>query len=188
MAVLLAAAMPPGWQAGPAPDRTAATWVEQTLSRMTLDEKIGQLLVTSLNASFTSTDSDTFEKLRHLVRDTKVGGVHVFGGVEAFPALMLNPTYGSGGTARKGDPYAAAAMLNRLQREAQVPILTTADFEGGVGYMLAAVGPLLVGLIHSLTESYASTAILFVLLGLGVAVFGWGAGRALHVKARTITL
>jgi beta-N-acetylhexosaminidase len=27
-------------------------------------------------------------------------------------------------------------MLNRLQRDAQIPILTTADFEGGVGYML----------------------------------------------------
>ncbi|QND50914.1 MFS transporter [Phyllobacterium sp. 628] len=57
-----------------------------------------------------------------------------------------------------------------------------------VGYTLAATGPLLVGLIHSVTESYAATAILFVLLGLGVAVFGWGAGRAQHVTARTIAL
>lgn len=57
-----------------------------------------------------------------------------------------------------------------------------------VGYMLAAIGPLLVGLIHSVTESYAATAILFVLLGIGVAIFGWGAGRALQVQARTITL
>jgi CP family cyanate transporter-like MFS transporter len=57
-----------------------------------------------------------------------------------------------------------------------------------IGYMLAAVGPLLVGLIHSLTGSYAATAILFVLLGIGVAIFGWGAGRAAHVKARTIAI
>ncbi|UXN65071.1 MFS transporter [Phyllobacterium sp. A18/5-2] len=55
-----------------------------------------------------------------------------------------------------------------------------------VGYMLAAIGPLLVGLIHSLTGSYSATAILFVLLGFGVAIFGWGAGSATHVKARTI--
>ena len=120
----------------PALDRAAAKWVEQTLGRMTLDEKIGQLLVTSLNATFTSADSDAFGKLRHLVRDTRVGGIHVFGGGESFPALMLNPTYGSGGASRKGDPYVAAAMLNRLQREAPIPLLTTADFEGGVGYML----------------------------------------------------
>src|SRR5437773_7987700 len=117
-------------------DKAAVRWVEQTLKKMTLDEKIGQLLVTSLNASFTSADSESFDKLRHLVRDVKVGGVHVFGGSEPYPALMLNPTYGASGASRKGDPYVAAAMLNRLQREAPVPLLTTADFEGGVGYIL----------------------------------------------------
>jgi MFS transporter, CP family, cyanate transporter len=57
-----------------------------------------------------------------------------------------------------------------------------------IGYMLAAIGPLLVGLIHSATGGYSATAILFVLLGLGVAIFGWGAGRATHVKARTIQI
>src|SRR5881398_3381093 len=88
-------------------DRAAQSWVEHTLKKMTLDEKIGQLLVTSLNASFTSADSESFDKLRHLVRDVKVGGVHVFGGTEPYPALMLNPTYGTGGASRKGDPYVA---------------------------------------------------------------------------------
>jgi beta-N-acetylhexosaminidase len=123
--------------AKPALDAAAARWVEQTLRRMTVDEKIGQLLVPSLDATFTSTDGDTFEKLRHLVRDLKVGGMHVFGTSEPFPALMLNPTYGNGGSSRKGDPYAAAALLNRLQKLADVPLLTTADFEGGVGYIMS---------------------------------------------------
>jgi beta-N-acetylhexosaminidase len=118
-------------------DPAAARWVDQTLKRLTLDEKIGQLLVTSLNATFTSVESDAYARLRHLVRDVKVGGVHVFGGSEPMPALLLNPTYGPGGGAsRKGDPYVTAALLNRLQRDADVPLLTTADFEGGVGYML----------------------------------------------------
>src|SRR5439155_16458110 len=125
-------------QPGKAPlDKAAVRWVEQTLKKMTLDEKIGQLLVTSLNASFTSADSESFDKLRHLVRDVKVGGVHVFGGSEPMPALLLNPMYGGGaGASRKGDPYVTAALLNRLQHEAEVPLLATADFEGGVGYML----------------------------------------------------
>ena len=118
-------------------DRAAQSWVEQTLKKMTLDERIGQLLVTTLNASFTSVDSDAFAKLRHLVRDVKVGGIHVFGATEPMPALLLNSTYGAGGGgSRKGDPYVAAALLNRLQSEAEVPLLTTADFEGGVGYMM----------------------------------------------------
>jgi len=124
-------------QQRPPLDPAASQWVEQTLKRLTLDEKIGQLLVTSLNATFTSVDSDAYARLRHLVRDVKVGGIHVFGATEPMPALMLNPTYGaSGGASRKGDPYVAAALLNRLQREADLPLLTTADFEGGVGYML----------------------------------------------------
>ena len=118
-------------------DRAAQGWVDQTLKKMMLDDKIGQLLVTSLDASFTSVDSDAFAKLRHLVRDVKVGGIHVFGATEPMPALLLNSSYGGGASAsRKGDPYVAAALLNRLQSEAEVPLLTTADFEGGVGYIL----------------------------------------------------
>lgn len=51
-----------------------------------------------------------------------------------------------------------------------------------VGYLLAAVGPLVVGLIHGWTGSFAWSAVLFVLLGAGTAVNGWFAGRALHVE------
>ena len=126
-----------GAQSKPPLDSAAVRWVEQTLKKLSLDEKIGQLLVTSFNAGFTSADADASERLRHLVRDVRVGGIHVFGPTEPMPALMLNPTYGNGGgSSRKGDPYAAAAVLNRVQRDAEVPLLATADFEGGVGYML----------------------------------------------------
>lgn len=55
----------------------------------------------------------------------------------------------------------------------------------GVGYTLAAIGPLLVGLIRDWTGSFAASSVLFVALGLGVAVTGLGAGRALYVGART---
>jgi beta-glucosidase-like glycosyl hydrolase len=50
---------------------------------------------------------------------------------------MLNPNYPSGGSVgRRGDPLAAATFLNRLQQASAIPLLTTADFEGGVGYIL----------------------------------------------------
>jgi len=52
----------------------------------------------------------------------------------------------------------------------------------GVGYVLAAFGPLLVGVLHSVTGSFEATGWLFMALGLAVAVSGWGAGRALLVK------
>jgi len=55
-----------------------------------------------------------------------------------------------------------------------------------VGYLLAAIGPLVVGMIRSWTGSFAWCAVLFVALGLGAAINGWNAGRALQVNARTI--
>ena len=73
-------------------DRAAAQWVQQTLKKLTLDEKVGQLLVPSLTATFTSADSEAFVRLRHLVRDLKIGGIHVFGPSEPMPALMLLPS------------------------------------------------------------------------------------------------
>ena len=54
-----------------------------------------------------------------------------------------------------------------------------------VGYLLAAIGPLVVGLIRSWTGSFGPCAILFVVIGLAAAANGWGAGRAQHVRTRS---
>ena len=134
LATALVAAAPP---ARPPLDMAAEKGVQDTLKRMTLDEKVGQLLLPSIDAVITSTDSDIYEKKLHLVRDLKVGAIHVFGGSEALPSELLNPNYGTGGSAsRRGDPLAAATLLNRLQQASAIPLLTTADFEGGAGYIL----------------------------------------------------
>ena len=104
---------------------------------MTLEEKVGQLVVPGLNGVFTPLDSDAAEKLDRLVRERHVGGFHVFGGGEALPPVLLNPVYGtSGGRATKADPLAVAVLLNRLQRASALPLLFTADFEGGAGYIV----------------------------------------------------
>jgi len=123
-------------QAAEKRQKDADLWVARTMAKMTLDEKVGQLIFSSINASYLSTDSDEFERLRRLVRDLKVGGFHVFGGAEALPQVMLNPVWGGGSAARKGDPYAAALLLNRLQSESAIPLLTSGDFEGGAAYIL----------------------------------------------------
>jgi hypothetical protein len=44
-------------------DRAAAKWVDETLRRTSLDEKVGQLLASSMESTFTSTDSDVFDGL-----------------------------------------------------------------------------------------------------------------------------
>jgi beta-N-acetylhexosaminidase len=131
--VALSAAPP----ARPPLDKAAEKWVQDTLKKMTLDEKVGQLLAPSIDAVITSTDSETYEQKLRLVRELKVGAIHVFGGSEAMPAALLNPNYPSAGSvARKGDPLAAVTLLNRLQQASAIPLLTTADFEGGAGYIL----------------------------------------------------
>jgi beta-N-acetylhexosaminidase len=122
---------------GPDPlalDRAGERWVDATLKKMTLDEKVGQLLVPSFESTFLPTDSDGYEALVKLVHEAHVGGFHVFGGSELAPQVLLNPTYG---TVTLGQALAAASTLNRLQAISPIPLLNTADFEAGVGFRIA---------------------------------------------------
>jgi CP family cyanate transporter-like MFS transporter len=72
---------------------------------------------------------------------------------------------------RSRDPHVAAHLSGMAQC---------------VGYSLAAIGPLIVGLIRSWTGSFAWCAVLFVVIGIVAAINGWNAGRSLHVNARTV--
>lgn len=125
------------WAAGTAEpgqgglDRSAERWVTATLARLSLDEKIGQLIVPSVYSTYLASDSRTYDELVRLVHEVHVGGVHVFGGRQPVPAVLLNPAYGG---VILGQPLEAASLLNRLQAIAKVPLLNTADFEAGVGF------------------------------------------------------
>src|SRR2546428_6171663 len=90
-------------------------WVERTLRSMTLDEKIGQMLCPGVgNAGFRSIDSTDVETVARNISEFHVGCYHTFG----------------------GDPAAVALLINEMQRESKVPLLATADLEGGPGYVL----------------------------------------------------
>ena len=118
----------------PSRDRVAADkWVQTTLKKMSLDEKVGQMIVSSFQSNFISTDSKAFDEMAKAVHDYHVGGFHVFGASELAPSVLLNPTYG---TVTLGQPLEAASILNRLQAIAAVPLLNTADFEAGVGFRI----------------------------------------------------
>jgi CP family cyanate transporter-like MFS transporter len=56
----------------------------------------------------------------------------------------------------------------------------------GVGYMIAAVGPLFVGLLHGWTGGYGAGGAFLILLGALMAISGMGAGRALFVQTRQV--
>lgn len=51
-----------------------------------------------------------------------------------------------------------------------------------IGYTVAALGPLLIGVLHGLTGDYAASGWLFTAFCLGAAISGWGAGRARLVQ------
>jgi len=85
---------------------------------MTLDEKVGQLIVPALDAPFLDPRSTDPKELERYVRQFHVGGFHTF----------------------SRDPARFAELHNRLQQAAKTPLLITADLEGGVGYLLNGHG------------------------------------------------
>ena len=115
-------------------DKAARTWVESTLKKLTLEQLVGQMIFPPFNATYLSSDSDTYDELVKLVHGTHVGGVIAFGGSERVPDVMLNATYGP---IILGQPLELASILNRLQSIAAVPLLTSSDFEWGVQMRIA---------------------------------------------------
>jgi beta-N-acetylhexosaminidase len=115
-------------------DRAATRWIDDTLAKMTVDDKVGQLVVTSVHSTYLATESDPFDALTTKIQTLRLGGVHVFGGTEAAPGVLLNASYG---TVIRGQPLSAASTVNRLQALAPYPLLVTADFEAGAGFRIA---------------------------------------------------
>src|SRR5689334_24166093 len=96
----------------------ASAWVKSTLRKMTVDEKIGQLLFTTYHGSFTAADSDAYRQLVHDVQDLHVGGFIVI-------------THGSALGIVKSQAYPTAVLANQLQSKSKLPLLIGADFERG---------------------------------------------------------
>ncbi|WP_249729119.1 MFS transporter [Acidovorax sp. CCYZU-2555] len=78
----------------------------------------------------------------------------------------------------------ALSLIVMRSGNAQVTAQLSAMAQGW-GYMLAAFGPLLTGLLHQWTGSFASSIWLIALLSAAMAWSGWGAGRNLLVRPGT---
>ena len=115
-------------------DKAAMTWVDATFKKMTLEDKVGQLVVSSIRSTYLATDSDAFDQLAQKVKQLRLGGFHVFGGAEPVPDVLLGNHYGA---VTLGQPLAAASLLNRLQALSTIPLLNTADFEAGAGFRVS---------------------------------------------------
>jgi beta-N-acetylhexosaminidase len=95
----------------PRPSTAALKWADKELRKMSLDEKIGQLICAAVNATFLNQDSEAFKALRHQVVDNHVGGIILF----------------------RGPVYESVVLVNRMQQLAKHPLLISADLEAGSG-------------------------------------------------------
>lgn len=103
--------------------RRSSAWVERTLHRMTLREKIGQLLMIYYFGRFASTESPAYKEMLHEIDDNHIGGV------------IIGTTRGPLGIERS-QVYPTAVILNEFQRRSKIPLLVGADFEAGTGQRL----------------------------------------------------
>jgi CP family cyanate transporter-like MFS transporter len=94
------------------------------------------------------------------------------------PVLALTQGLGQGGL------FAMAMTVIILRSPDARVAARLSGMSQAVGYVLAAGGPMLVGVIHSVTDGYLATSWLFLGLGAGIIVFGWSAGRPLLVRPR----
>ena len=131
-ALLLLGTTGPGAQS--ALDKAAQQWVDGTLKKLTLEQLAGQMIFAPLESTYLSSDSDKYEALVKLIRESHIGGVIAFGGSEPMPQVVLNPTYSS---IILGQPIELASLLNRLQAVSALPLLASSDFEWGAGMRIA---------------------------------------------------
>lgn len=88
-----------------------ARWVRKTLAKMTLEEKIGQMLCLGFYGDFINDKSETWIKYRHWIEELKIGGLAIY----------------------RGDVYETAHMMNSLQGFSEIPLLIAANLERGLG-------------------------------------------------------
>lgn len=87
-----------------------SSWVDKKISTMTVEEKVGQIMVPAYVPNFYSENDASFKRLMNLVKNYHIGGVMFF----------------------RGMPYEVARSIERLQAEAELPLMVMADMEWGL--------------------------------------------------------
>jgi beta-N-acetylhexosaminidase len=93
------------------PDAAAFRYARQTMLKMSVEEKVGQLVHVGINARFANRDSPFFRDISRQVTENKIGGIIFFG----------------------APVYETAILANRMQSLAKVPLLMSVDAETGIG-------------------------------------------------------
>ena len=95
----------------PLAGRSQSQWVDSTLNAMSLEEKIGQLIMI---AAYSNKDSLYEKQLGATIEKYHIGGIIFF----------------------QGTPSKQAAMTNDYQQRAYIPLMIGMDAESGVGWRI----------------------------------------------------
>ncbi len=93
------------------PSKEGLKWADKEMRRMSVEEKVGQLISVGVNATFLNQDSDAFRALKKQVEENHIGGIILF----------------------RGPVYESVVLMNRMQQLARYPLLISADLEAGAG-------------------------------------------------------
>lgn len=111
----LNAASLPAEDSWPVPDAEATSWADEQLARLSLERRVAQMFWEPIEGDYLAADDPRMARWSALARDHGVGGFVVYGGT----------------------PHTVAHLLNSLQGASSLPLLISADFEGGPGQQFA---------------------------------------------------
>lgn len=89
-------------------------WVAQTLRKLSIKEKAGQLIMPALRAQYLSSKGSEMREIERQIRANHVGGFILFA----------------------GDVYEAAVLIDKVQAASKLPLLVASDFERGANFRL----------------------------------------------------
>ena len=90
--------------------RTSSHWAEHTLKRLTLREKIAQMMIYRMNMSYKDIPIEKWEEIMNLIESDGIGGIHLWA----------------------GDGSSSLVIMNKMQELSKIPIIFDADIEKGL--------------------------------------------------------
>lgn len=89
-------------------------WVSSTLNRLSLEARLGQLIMPAVRGIHLNDAGAEYRQLQQQIQQIGVGGFILF----------------------EGDIYESAVLIDRLQSQASVPLLIGSDFERGAAFRI----------------------------------------------------
>ncbi len=142
-------------------DLSPAIWAAEIFGRLSLRQKVGQMIMPRVLGDFAPEGSESFERIAALIDDQEVGGVIV----------------------SVGTPTDIATKLNVLQRRSNLPLLVAADLETGAGFRMRGAVYLPGGTDLGGASDFPS---LMALGATGDPFFAYEMGRITAEEARAV--